>query len=603
MRRVDSEEMSMTLVVASRDIAAERAAIDAEVAGRTFVGAFAETVDRLADTDAIRWKDVDSGAWQALTWGEYRQQVSEVAMGLVSLGFEPGEFTVIMARNRPEPMIADLGTQHARGVPVFLYNTLAPEQISYIVGHCEARVAFVEDRQFLGLLQSVRHELPRLRHVVMIDGEPAEEDGGWTMTWTDLREVGRQLLAAEPERFDSSWRQVSPRDLAAVIYTSGTTGQPKGVMISQRNVLWQAGAAARFNPPRPNARGISYLPLAHATGRWVDLWSHAVYGWTVHCCPDATQLFQYAAEVHPTVMVGVPRVWEKLHTALQAGLAAQPELARLIQAGSVEAGRALRARVGLDECERAFTGAAPIDPAIIEFFQTIGLPMTEAWGMTELTCAVTGTPEGAERNGSIGLAGAGVEMRLADDGEIMVRCGCVMQGYYKEPEATASTIDPDGWLHTGDIGAVDSDGYYSVIGRKKDIIITAGGKNIAPAGIENLLQQHPLIGQTCVIGDRRPYITALLVLDPEGASAWARQHQIQASTLAELAEHPLVVAEVERAVEAANQHLSRVEQVKRYRIVTREWTAQTGELTPTLKRRRSVILERYAADIDALYAP
>jgi long-chain acyl-CoA synthetase len=178
-----------------------------------------------------------------------------------------------------------------------------------------------------------------------------------------------------------------------------------------------------------------------------------------------------------------------------------------------------------------------------------------------------------------------------------------MQGYYKEPEATASTIDPDGWLHTGDIGAVDSDGYYSVIGRKKDIIITAGGKNIAPAGIENLLQQHPLIGQTCVIGDRRPYITALLVLDPEGASAWARQHQIQASTLAELAEHPLVVAEVERAVEAANQHLSRVEQVKRYRIVTREWTAQTGELTPTLKRRRSVILERYAADIDALYAP
>jgi long-chain acyl-CoA synthetase len=601
MRRVDSEEMSMTLVVASRDIAAERAAIDAEVAGRTFVGAFAETVDRLADADAIRWKD-SSGSWQGLTWREYRQQVSEVAMGLVSLGFQPGEFTVIMARNRPEPMIADLGTQHARGVPVFLYNTLAPEQISYIAGHCEARVAFVEDRQFLALLQSVRHELPKLRHVVLIEGEPAAEDAGWTMTWTDLREAGRRLLTAEPRRFDSSWRQVRPDDLAAVIYTSGTTGQPKGVMISQRNVLWEAGAAARFNPPRPNARGISYLPLAHATGRWVDLWSHAVYGWTVHCCPDATQLFQYAMEVHPSVMVGVPRVWEKLHTALQAGLAAQPDLARLIQAGSVEAGRALRARVGLDDCERAFTGAAPIDPAIIEFFQSIGLPMTEAWGMTELTCAATGTPEGAERNGTIGLAGAGVEMRLAEDGEILVRCGCVMQGYYKDPEATASTIDPDGWLHTGDIGAVDSDGYYSVIGRKKDIIITAGGKNIAPAGIENLLQQHPLIGQTCVVGDRRPYITALLVLDPDGASVWARQHQIQASTLAELAEHPLVVGEVERAVQSANQHLSRVEQVKRYHVVTREWTAQSGELTPTLKRRRSVILERYAAEIDAMYA-
>src|SRR5712691_7806316 len=567
MRRVDSEELSMTLVVASRDIAAERAAIDAEVAGRTFVGAFAETVDRLADADAIRWKD-SSGAWQALTWREYRHQVSEVAMGLVSLGFEPGDFTVIMARNRPEPMIADLGTQHARGVPVFLYNTLAPEQISYIAGHCEARVAIVEDRQFLKLLLSVRHELPKLRHVVLIEDEPAAEDAGLTMSWTDLRDAGRQLLTAEPRRFDSTWREVGPQDLAAVIYTSGTTGQPKGVMISQGNVLWEARTAARFNPPRPNERGISYLPLAHATGRWVDLWSHAVYGWTVHCCPDATQLFQYALEVHPTVMVGVPRVWEKLHTALQAGLAAQPELAGQIRAGSVEAGRALRAHVGLDQCERAFTGAAPIDPAIIDFFQSIGLPMTEAWGMTELTCAATGTPVGAARNGSIGLAGAGVEMRLADDGEILVRCGCVMQGYYKDPEATASTIDPDGWLHTGDIGAVDSDGYYSVIGRKKDIIITAGGKNIAPAGIENLLQQHPLIGQTCVVGDRRPYITALLVLDPEGAFAWARRLQIQANTLAELAEHPLVVAEVERAVESANQHLSRVEQVKRYRIMT-----------------------------------
>jgi long-chain acyl-CoA synthetase len=621
--------MSMTLIVASRDVATERAAIDADVAGRTFVGAFAETVDRLADTNAIRWKR--QGVWQALTWREYRQQVSEVALGLASLGLEPGQFTVIMARNRPEPMIADLATQHARGVPVFLYNTLAAEQVGYIAGHCAARVAIVEDRQFLKLLQSVRRELPHLQHVVLIDGEPAAEDAGWTMTWQDLRAAGRQVMADAPQRLDASRRQVGPEDLATVMYTSGTTGQPKGVMISQRNVLWQAGAAGRFNPPRQTERTISYLPLAHATGRWVDLWSHAVYGGTVHCCSDATQLFQYAAEVHPTVMVGVPRVWEKLHTALLAGIAAEPDSARRqMVEGAIQIGRqaarlqqrgvavpaelaarvaqvapihgAILARVGLDECDRAFTGAAPIDPDIIEFFQAIGLPMTEAWGMTELTCAATGTPVGAARNGSIGLAGAGVEMRLANDGEILVRCGSVMRGYYKDAEATASAIDPDGWLHTGDLGAVDADGYYSVIGRKKDIIITAGGKNIAPAGIENLLQQHPLIGQTCVIGDRRPYITALLVLDAEGAPAWARQHQIEAGTLAELAEHPLVLAEIERAVEASNQHLSHVEQVKRYRLVAREWTAQSGELTPTLKRRRSVILERYAAEIDGLYS-
>jgi long-chain acyl-CoA synthetase len=259
-------------------------------------------------------------------------------------------------------------------------------------------------------------------------------------------------------------------------------------------------------------------------------------------------------------------------------------------------------KVGLDQCERAATGAAPIDPNIIEFFQALGLPMIEAWGMSELTCAATGNPINAIRNGTIGVPAPGVEMRLAEDGEILVRAGCQTPGYYNDPEATAEALDADGWLHTGDLASVDADGYYRIIGRKKELIITAGGKNIAPAAVEYRLQQHQLIGQACALGDRRSYVNALLVLDPEGAPAWARQHGLATTSLAELAQHPAVLEEIQRAVDAANTHLARVEQVKRFRVLTNEWTAQSGELTPSLKKRRSFILDRYAAEIDALYA-
>jgi long-chain acyl-CoA synthetase len=620
----------MTLVAPARDVAAERAAIEAAIEGKTLLSAFAEAADRLSDTDALAWKD-SSGDWQKLTWRQYREAVAEVAVGLTTLGFEPGQFAILLSRNRPEPLMAELGTQHARGAPVVLYNTLAPDQAAYIANHCEARVAFVENRQFLRTLQAVRTELKQLRTVVLLDDAPSAEDAGWTITFGELRARGRAVLQRDPAAFDVLWKQVGPGDLAALVYTSGTTGRPKGVMLSQRNVMWEAAAVAGLVAPRTGERTISYLPLAHVTGRWLDLWSHVVYGGTVYCCPDPLQLFQYAAEVRPTGLVGVPRVWEKLYVALLAGIAAEPDAARrqaveqaieirrqvirLEQSGkkvppelaaaserAAVVGQMVRARVGLDQCDRAATGAAPIDPGIIEFFQAIGLPMIEAWGMTELTCAATGNPSDAIRNGSIGVAGTGVEVRLADDGEILVRAGLMMEGYYKDPQATAEAIDADGWLHTGDVASVDRDGYYRIMGRKKELIITAGGKNIAPAAIEFLLEQHPLIGQACAIGDRRPYVNALLVLDAERAPAWARQHGIEAASLAELTRHPTVLEEVQRAVDAANTHLARVEQVKRFRLLPNEWTAQTGELTPTLKKRRNVILERYADVIEALYA-
>ena len=573
----------------TRDVAAEAAAIDASIAGRTLVSAFAETVHRLGSAEALRWKE--EGVWQALTWDAYRQAVAEVALALVSLGLRPCEATLIMSRNRPEPMIADLATQHARGVPVVLYNTLAPEQVAFIGAHCGARIAFVENRDFLRLLASVREHLPKLERVVLMSDAPEPGDDAWTLSWQTLRAAGRRALAADPLAFEALCSQVQPNDLAAIVYTSGTTGQPKGVMISHRNVLWEEASTRRLHGGRSGERIISYLPLAHVNARWVDLWSQVILGSTVTCCPDSRQVFDYAREVHPTVMVGVPRVWEKLFGALKPAVADEPDPTRLQQ---------LRASVGLDACERAYTGAAPIDPAILAFFQRLGVPLTEAWGMTELTCAASGAPPGLQRNGTIGLPAEGVEMRLAEDGEILVRAGCVMQGYHKDPAATAEAIDSDGWLHTGDVGSVDADGYYRIIGRKKDILITSGGKNVVPAAIESLLQEHPLVGNAVAIGDRRPYVTCLLVLDPEVAPLWARQHGL-GEELTELAQHPRVVDELQQAVERANSHLARVEQVKRFRILAGPWTPQSGELTPTLKVRRAVVLERYAAVIEDLY--
>jgi long-chain acyl-CoA synthetase len=611
-------------------VANARAEIDAEVEGRTLLDAFADSVARLGDADALKWR-VD-GAWHALTWRRYAEVVAEVALGLRTLGFGPDQFAVIWSRNRPEPQIADLAVLHLAACPVSLYNTLAPAQAAYIANHCEATLAVVENRDFLARLEAVRDELPHLRRVVLLEGEP-EPGEDWLVTWEAVREAGRAEAERSPAALAEARRRVTPDCLATLIYTSGTTGPPKGVMIPQRNVLWLTGANNRVLPPGEDGlRSVSYLPLAHATGRTIDHWLHVVNGGTVHFCPDPALLFQFAAEVRPTGFVGVPRVWEKLHAALMAGVAADPsperrqaveraidvrrQVVRLRQQGQpvpaeLEAGaeralpavRAILGRVGLDQVEQAVTGAAPIDPAIIEFFQALGLSMTEGWGMTELTCAATISSLDSMRNGTVGCAYPGVEVRLADDGEILVRGPIVMRGYYRDPAKTAETIDPDGWLHTGDIGTMDSDGYVRIIDRKKELIITAGGKNLSPSNIEHQLLQHPLIGQACAIGDRRPFVSALLVLDAEMTPLWAKRSGIQATSIAELSRDPAVLAEVGRAVDAANEQMARVEQVRRFTVVPTEWTPESGELTPTLKMRRRVIVERYREEIEAMYRP
>jgi long-chain acyl-CoA synthetase len=602
----------------------ERARIEATIAGKTLLTEFRTVVAEVGDVPALHWRT--AAGWQALSWREYRDVVRRAAYGLRSIGLSSGGFGAILMRNRPEHLIADLALLFARGVPVSLYNTLAPEQIAYIAAHCEAEVAFVEDAEMLARFEAVRASLPRLRYIVLVEGDATD-----TLPWQDLLARGDAEAAKDPGWFEAAYDEVQPADLATLIYTSGTTGPPKGVMDTHRNVLWMS-ASGNTNLPDPSQedRHLSYLPLAHAFERYAGHWNAIIRRHQVFFCPDMQKVFEYAAEVHPTVMIGTPRVWEKLQAGIRAAITADPDPQR--RAGvqqALEVGRqvagyrmrgedlpprlaaaaeraapvwgAIRARVGLDQCRLGVSGAAPISLDVIEFFRSVDLPLVEGYGMTESTVGATINPLGQERLGTVGKPNAGLELKLAPDGELLMRGGNVMRGYYKDPQGTAAALDSDGWLHTGDVATIDADGYVSIVDRKKELIITAGGKNISPANLENLLKRTPLIGQVAVVGDRRPYVTALIVLDPDAARAWAATHGLGGMSMGDLARHPDVVAEVQRGVDRANESVSQAEHVRRFRILPVEWTAESGELTPTLKLKRRVIAERYAPDIEDLY--
>ncbi|TMG64438.1 MAG: long-chain fatty acid--CoA ligase [Chloroflexi bacterium] len=612
----------------NRDIKAERAEMDRAARGKTVLTNFEQTCSEFPDADALKWKDA-SGTWRGLTWSQYRDEVRKVTAGLKALGFRPGEFAAIMARNRPEHLIADLGVLHARGTPVSLYNTLAPEQVQYIAAHCEAVLAFVEDAGFFAKFAAVREQLPKLRTIVVMNPEGVALNDR-VISWDSLIERGASEDRRDPAAFEE-WRRVTPDDLATLVYTSGTTGPPKGVMEAHSNLCWMAESIDAYLDHQTGQRHISYLPFAHVFERFVGHYG-AIRGHNItYFCPDTTQLFAYAVEVKPTQLIGVPRVWEKLQAGLMAGIQADAEeqrrnavlqaieigrkLVRLGQAGqepppellaAAERARpvwmAIRAKVGLEELGWAVTGAAPINPEVIEFFQALGIKLWEGWGMTETSVGATYNPLTRIKNGTVGIADPGVEVRIAEDGEVLVRGGNVMKGYYKDPEKTAETIDAEGWLHTGDVGALDSDGYLRIIDRKKELIITAGGKNISPANLEALLKQHPLVGQACVIGDRRPYVSALIVLDSEVAPVWARKAGISFTSPADLAQHPAVHAEIQKAVDECNRHVSNVEGVKRFTILPVEWTPESEELTPTLKLKRRVVAQKYAGEIEGMYS-
>lgn len=574
------------------------------------------------DLPALSWRD-ESGARSTLTWGEARHRIAEVAAGFASLGVGSGDHVLLMMGNRPEHWLSDLALAHLGAVPVSVYGTSAREQIGHIVRHSRARLAVVEGADEVArwepLLAGPEQGEGRLEHLVVVERDAVGAHTAWS------------ALPCPYERavFEKTWRGVRACDPVTVVYTSGTTGAPKGVVISHRNVVLNGLALDKVAELPDHADHLSYLPFAHIAERMLGIYLPVMRAAHVHLCPDPARIAALAQEVRPAQFFGVPRVWEKLAASVRAGLAALPEERRAAVGAAGEVARAhvrcrergetpsaeldaaygkakravidpLLALAGFERLVWTASASAPMSPDVVEFWTGFGLVVMDAWGLTETTGALTLNGPDAFRLGSVGRAIEGTEVRAAPDGELEVRGTTVCEGYLRADGSVERATDAEGWFATGDIGRVDEDGFVWLTDRKTEMIVTSTGKNVSPALVENALKRHPLVGQALVHGDGRSYLVALLVLDGEMAPVWAARNGIEAPP-GELATHPGIRAALDLAVEEANTHLNRTEQIKRYRLLTDEWGPGSGELTPSLKLRRRVIRKRFAREIEEMY--
>ena len=584
----------------------------------TIAEAFRITAAERAGDVAIRTKD-DAFT---ITWGELRERVDDLAGGLAELGVGRGDTVALMLSNRPEFHICDLAAMMLGAVPFSVYNSYAPEQIRYLLSDAETKVLICE-QQFLPQVLEAREGLSELDHVIVVDGDAP--DGTIALSDVEGTNPGFDV--------DASVALIEPDDVLTLIYTSGTTGPPKGVQLLHRNLLAAIeGLEALIDLPS-DGRVISWLPAAHIAERNAHHYLPIVFGLQITCCEDPRQVLSYLPEVRPSWFFAVPRIWEKLKAGLETMIAGQPEEQRVRMLAALDAGlrkvrleqrdeevpaelaaevaeadaeifAGLRQTLGLDQVESINVGAAPTPVEVLEFFHAIGLPLAELWGMSETCGAGTVNPPGKIKIGTVGPPAPGVQIKLDSDGEVLMKSDVVMPGYRNLPGKTKDIFTDDGWLRTGDIGAFDEDGYLTIVDRKKELIINAAGKNMSPANIEATLKTaSPLIGQVCCIGDRRPYNTALIVLDADFAPAWARTQDVEGTSLDELARDQRVRAAVQEGVDAANAKLARVEQIKRFSIVPGDWLPSGDELTPTMKLKRKPIAEKYAVEIDAMYAP
>lgn len=574
---------------------------------------------------ALSWKAPGAAEWTTLTWSEARHKVSLLATAYSALGVESGEHVLLMMGNRPEHWLSDLALVHLGAVPVTVYGTAAPEQIAHIARHSRARFAVVEGEREIGRWEPLLDDPGvRLEKLVVVEASQAGRHG----TYGSL--LARGARRHDGAAFEKAWRAVRPADPLTVVYTSGTTGDPKGVVISHRNVILNGIALDGVVELPDHVEHISYLPFAHIAERMLSIYLPVLRAAHVRFCPDPAAVAASVRELHPEQFFGVPRVWEKLAAAVRAALALLPEERRAAVEAACEIARArveyrergerppaelesafarakdevldpLLAMAGFDRLVWSASASAPMPPDVVRFWAGLGVVIMDAWGLTETAGVVTANSPSGFRLGSVGRPLEGLEVRTAEDGEIEVRGRTVFEGYLRADGGIEPAKDADGWFATGDIGRIDEDGYLWLTDRKKEMIITSTGKNVSPALVENALKEHPLIGQALVHGDGRSYLVALLVLDTEMAPVWARRNGVEECSPAELAEHPSLRAEIERAVAAANARLNRTEQVKRYRLLAEEWGPEGGELTPSLKLRRRVIRDKYAAEIAELY--
>jgi long-subunit acyl-CoA synthetase (AMP-forming) len=555
-------------------------ALPRSLGASTLCEAFQITAAERPEAVALR----TPGGGVEVSWAEYAERVRLIAGGLAALGLGHGDTVALMMTNRPEFNLVDTAAMHLGATPFSIYNTSAPDQISYLFSNADNRVVVCE-RQFLDVIRAA--EAPLVEHVIVID---AAVEGTLSL-------AGLETLHREDFDFDSAWRVVEPADVLTLIYTSGTTGPPKGVQLTHASVMAENRGCATVIPVPVFGRFTSYLPSAHIGDRWFShYYASIMFGATVTAIADVRQVVGVLPEVRPSAWGTVPRLWEKVKASLEAKGITDPA----VLPDEVKAH--VPVQLGLDQAQWLTCAAAPVAPALLDYFHALGLPICEFWGMSELSCLATINPLDDIRIGTVGKAIPGVELKLLDDGELLVRGPIVMKGYRKDPEKTADAIDAEGWMHTGDVATIDEDGYVTIVDRKKELIINAAGKNMSPANIEQKLKaSSPLIGQAICIGDTRPYNVALLVLDPDVSAQRARQHGLADASAAVLAQDPGVHAEVARGVESANSQLSRVEQIKRFRILSVDWEPGGDELTPTMKLKRKPIHAKYAAEIAALY--
>lgn len=583
-----------------------------------------DTAKRYGDRPALRVKR--DGSWRTTTWSTYASTARKVGRALMHLGVTNGKGVTIIGYNSPEWLCADVGAIMAGGMPAGIYTTNSADQVRYITDHCEAKVAFADTPVQVDKFVAEADRLPHLETVVQMLGKPAESQRGRlrVISWDELLELAEKTPEAELEARLASQKADDP---CTLIYTSGTTGDPKAVLISHDNLTWTAQSTTGALGFSASEVTISYLPLSHIAEQLLSIHLPMGIGSLLYFAESLEKLPDALAEVRPTLFMGVPRVWEKIQAKMMAAGANAKPLQKKIVAWAKKTGLAagyavqkgearplllplaqkmvfdkVRQRLGFDRARMCVTSAAPISKDTLEFFLSLGIPLLEVYGMSECTGPATYSPPDNYKTGKTGICLPGAEMKIAEDGEVCMRGRHVFKGYLKDAEATKNAIDSDGWLHSGDIGVIDSEGFLQITDRKKDLLITAGGENIAPQVLEGHLKSIPVVNQAVVVGDRMKYLAALVTLDPDRVLTEAALAGSPAKTMAEAASCETFKAHLQKQIEQVNEKLARVQTIKKFVVVPAEFSIDGGELTPTLKVKRKVVNEKYKSEIAAMYA-
>ncbi len=589
---------------------------------------FRTTVEKYGDRTAMRKKEY--GLWRDISWNEYYEAASCVAAALISMGLEPGDCVSIIGDNCPEWVIIDMGVQCAGGTAVGVYSTNAWPQVEYVVDNSNSKFFFVENEEQLDKWLQFRDKVPHLKKVIVWDLEGLRHfEDEMVMTQDEIVEMGRKVLNRDSQPFESRMSRVTPEDVSMLIYTSGTTGPPKGAMLTHRNLMWMGRAITNENPMGDDDEVLSFLPLCHVFEQLFSVMGHITHGYTVNFIENMETVTDNMIEVSPTVGYAVPRIWEKYLSAVYIrmsdatwfkkmvfGLALKtgkkraslmmdfksvpPSVEFLYNLAHFAVFRKLKERMGFDRMRIAYSGAAPISPDVLHFFQSIGVNLVEGYGQTEGTGVTCVSRVGKVKFGTVGPPITGTEIKIAEDGEILVKSPSVFKGYYGNPEATAETIR-DGWLYSGDVGEIDEDGYLKITDRKKDIIVTAGGKNITPQYIENKLKFSSYINDAVVIGDQRKFISALIMIDEDNVVKFAQDNKVQFSTYKDLTQSQEINKLIQKEINAVNETLARVEQIKKFTILPKKLYEEDGEVTPTMKVKRNYVNKAFGDLIEAMY--